>query len=728
MQKAELRKLRRLDATKEMMQKAKYKITVHDKYEKKDTEIYEYEAFIRIQNLGAYIKIAIFDPERMRANCTSARFEVFINTEGREYTTRELNEKGEEIRWSTAMIYNLLEKVGLKHYWWQYDNKQQIFINADAKKTLSRLSIQRNTVVGGLARLQQWQQEAKDAETKRREKEEQRPWDEDMAKIPSFPKNINTWARKNVLLEHYIFYKYTSKKTTKGWCTCCRHEVMITEPRYNKEGTCPRCRAKIRYKSTGKFKTLRAEGSTGYIIQKIDGGIVERSFTYHETYRKDLRHPEEFLYESTRRLLTDNEFKTYNWDLYKNKYTRWCLSKDSTAFSSSYYYSYFRNAKLYTGNLKKINSPLLKHSSYSLWQKELPVRLLGYISLERQYPVIEKLAKVGLFDIAEELIRERDKETLKKYSESSSLAAGLLIDKFRLKRLIAMNGNPTALKWFQLEKRNDEVIPDEIISNLSKEDIEINDIHFALKRLSLIKTYNYLSKQSKEMDESLSQTITTWKDYLNMAKRAKINIEANQLFKPKNLKLEHDKLVLDSLKGERKKLVKELEKEWPEVNSKMPKLKKFEFAADGYQIIAPNGIEDIVTEGLCLRHCVHNVDYYYDRIQRDESYIFFLRKAANPDFPWYTLEVEPSGNIRQKRTTGDKQNGDFQNAVAFLKKWQKYFAKQLTKEEKKLGIIADKLRKENYKQLRKDEKKVWHGKYAGQLLADILEADFMEAM
>lgn len=105
-----------------------------------------------------------------------------------------------------------------------------------------------------------------------------------------------------------------------------------------------------------------------------------------------------------------------------------------------------------------------------------------------------------------------------------------------------------------------------------------------------------------------------------------------------------------------------------------------------------------------------------------------MRRAENPDFPWYTLEVEPSGNIRQKRTTGDKQNDDFKKAIAFLKKWQKYFKKQLTKEEKKLGVIADQLRQENYSQLRKDKKEVWHGKYAGQLLADILEADFMKAM
>lgn len=96
--------------------------------------------------------------------------------------------------------------------------------------------------------------------------------------------------------------------------------------------------------------------------------------------------------------------------------------------------------------------------------------------------------------------------------------------------------------------------------------------------------------------------------------------------------------------------------------------------------------------------------------------------------PWYTLEVEPSGNIRQKRTTGDNQNADFQKAVPFLEKWQQYFNKQLTVEEKQLGKRADELRKENYTNLRKNGNRVWHGRLAGKLLADVLEEDFMAAV
>jgi hypothetical protein len=62
-----------------------------------------------------------------------------------------------------------------------------------------------------------------------------------------------------------------------------------------------------------------------------------------------------------------------------------------------------------------------------------------------------------------------------------------------------------------------------------------------------------------------------------------------------------------------------------------------------------------------------------------------------------------------------------------LEKWQQYFRKQLTEEEKQLGEKANKLRIENYANLRKNGNKIWHGKLAGQLLADVLEQDFMEA-
>ena len=130
---------------------------------------------------------------------------------------------------------------------------------------------------------------------------------------------------------------------------------------------------------------------------------------------------------------------------------------------------------------------------------------------------------------------------------------------------------------------------------------------------------------------------------------------------------------------------------------------------------------------MTLQHCIHTCDYYFERINIKESYLLFLRRTGEESAPYYTLEVEPSGNIRQKRTTGDNQNKDFNQAIPFLKKWQKEIKARLTDEDKELGKKSNELRKKELAQLRKDNKTVWNGPLRGKLLAEVLEADFMDA-
>lgn len=52
----------------------------------------------------------------------------------------------------------------------------------------------------------------------------------------------------------------------------------------------------------------------------------------------------------------------------------------------------------------------------------------------------------------------------------------------------------------------------------------------------------------------------------------------------------------------------------------------------------------------------------------------------------------------------------------------------MTVEEIEQGKLANEQRIKEYKELRENGNRVWRGKFAGQLLADILEADFMEAL
>ena len=95
--------------------------------------------------------------------------------------------------------------------------------------------------------------------------------------------------------------------------------------------------------------------------------------------------------------------------------------------------------------------------------------------------------------------------------------------------------------------------------------------------------------------------------------------------------------------------------------------------------------------------------------------------------PYYTLEIEPGGTIRQQRTTGNNQNRkDLEEYAPFIREWQKEVRRKLTEEDRKLAEQSRSVRIEEYRELREKKEKVWHGKLAGQLLADVLESDLIE--
>jgi len=736
MKKDILRALRRLEATKEMVQKAYLEVEKTQRYwygkSKPNTKILPvYSIFLRVQCLGPYIKIAVFLNSWLRKGITTPKFEIFLNPDGDEWINRILDENYKELRWSNSFFRNLVNEN--RGYYdgfernGEYDHRYKVFANADATKTLKRLTDWYTQPKNPIDCLMNWQNKIREADIEAKERRETTPWDEDMSLIPETPKNFEKWLKKNCLNDYFIIYEYSKNGQKEGYCTRCEKMVPIVNPKHGKPCKCPRCKTKGTFKSSGKIRTLTTSGNA-QLAQPVEDGIVVRKYSYSINYC-DYMNPRTHLYEWQRILMFEDEtIRVYNWDSYKNKYMRWVKQK-----YNYFDYAYYSATRLYPSNIKSLlKKSWLKQSAFPLW-KELPCDLAKYLNIERQYPIIERLAKVGMFKLDKDILehyrytRLKAEDTVIDFG-ASELSKNLRIDKSRLHRLKNMQGGWSALEWLQREKQENTIWSDELIQRLDAEEIEPSQLNFVPSQMTFIKTANYLIKQCNLSCSSMEDTIRTWADYLNMAEKMKMNIDLEQIYKPKDLKLAHDKLVVYRSQQGIDKMVKDLEKKWPKVDKQLPKLKKFEFAAGDYVITVPESIKDIVTEGIVLSHCVHTSDYYYDRIERDESYLFFLRHSKCPDIPWYTLEVEPGGNIRQKRTTGDKQNEDFKKAIPFLKKWQKYFLKKLTPEEKELGVVADHLRVENYKQLRKDQKKVWHGALAGQLLADVLEADFMKAM
>lgn len=111
----------------------------------------------------------------------------------------------------------------------------------------------------------------------------------------------------------------------------------------------------------------------------------------------------------------------------------------------------------------------------------------------------------------------------------------------------------------------------------------------------------------------------------------------------------------------------------------------------------------------------------YKEEKSKTRYICFLRRREAPGIPFYTIEVEPGGTIRQHRSYYDEEPG-IEEIRVFLKSWQKAIRKRLTEEDKKLAKISKIKREANIAEL--EEKK--NIRVLQGLAEDFLEAEEIE--
>lgn len=728
MKKEELRKLRRIYATPKMMQMAaenqkqmRYESVWHGSALEKKTV---FDIMVRCQTRGKYLMVCVFLPEKLEKGIREPAYEIYCNPEGSEYITRIMYE-GKEHKWSGAMIENIGRlQSAIENKRWYKGAEKRIWQNPEGMETIRNYL---KTEEKGIWGLLEWQKKVRKENIREKEERQQRPWDEEMKLVPAILPSFRTWMAKEGPNEHFIFYEYNKSGVKEGYCSHCRKMVPVQRAKHNMEGICSRCGIKATYKSSGKIKTLGTQDYKGQCLQKIRGGVVARTFSGNQWYKEcDYRNPYIHLREEERILIMDDgTVKRYYYGLYKNKKLRFIQDKNYRTTSGTYYEKL--SVKIYKKNLKALKKTVLRNSAIDLWD-DLPIGIARYLAVEKENPAIEKLARVGMFRLAGRLMK-MGYDRLLLDQEATELAKILRIDNARLKRLKLMDGDEFHLRWLQQEKRADTIWPDEMIKDFGNSKFNPGSA-FGFLRVPnrYVKIWNYLKKQSAICGKTLAEVKGTWQDYINMAGQAKMDTENEMIWKPRDLASAHHEMVMFLQCGEIEKETEKLREKWPEVEKVLPGIQKFEYTGRKFSIVAPKGIIDIVREGRALQHCVHTCDFYFDRIQRNETYLFFLRRNEHKDIPWYTLEVEPNGNIRQKRTTGDNQNKDFDEAVKFLRKWQKVFVSRMSDEERKLGELADHARMQEYAQLREDGNRVWHGKLAGQLLADVLEQDFMAAM
>lgn len=193
--------------------------------------------------------------------------------------------------------------------------------------------------------------------------------------------------------------------------------------------------------------------------------------------------------------------------------------------------------------------------------------------------------------------------------------------------------------------------------------------------LSIKKLYKFLYVDAP-LQQGLyypSRTLELLYDSFDLAKKLELPFDKN----PKALQRYHDILVKEYnlIKDKRKnedfakvvanykylEFIEEVEED-KEINEEF-KARKIQ---DKFGIILPVDAQDLIREGKLMRHCVAS---YVDRVIREDTLIFFLRRAQDLDTPYVTIEVNPDDmRICQVKM---KANGKLNSkkATNFLNKW-----------------------------------------------------------
>ena len=469
-----------------------------------------------------------------------------------------------------------------------------------------------------------------------------------------------------------------------------------------------------------------------YFLQRCKDGMMIRMFEGTCKYRKGHYDEPEYWYQECRRVICDHDGKpmrAYYWGDYKHCEMRWIVG---SVITSSYYSWYDYSGMIYGKTIpslekKELKTTGLPHIVRAGIKEDPEVYLVMY----HRYPEIEKMIKAGLYQLKKDYLYVKQysyNENLKIDAKESSLTKMLGIDSCELKRLRTFNGGIKMLQWLQYEKAIRKEIPDHIMAWFCNEKIEPNDLKFIRHKMSITAIYNYIKRQLSENRMKSSEVLTTWSDYISMAKRLGMDTDDEIVFRTRKLRKRHDDLVKRCQDKDLAIRAGEILEKYPHVEEVFSSIKdKYEFSDEDYTVVVPSRIEDMLHEGKNLHHCVADSERYFDRINRQEAYILFLRKTAAPDESFYTLEIEPSGTIRQKRTFYDRQGKDIEAAMPFLWKWQNEVSKRLTEADRALAKQSVVLRNHEFAQLQKDNVIIHTGALAGEKLVDVLVKDLMEA-
>lgn len=597
--------------------------------------------------------------------------------------------------------------------------------------------------------------------------------------MPEIPKSDIDWCKNSFI--NYLFFETVKEGVRKYTCSSCggkfkrgrKVQLRTTTPNDYQLATaspgeictCPCCGKRLEVKNVKKcnFDKLYSEKSYLFVLIKNENEVWFRGVNFWKPYKADNLTPSVGQWECFRYRLTPGESQMWMMYYKENHLYESPTVTDAFSWNHGYFTEKYPYAFYYVDG-KSLSDTFLKYSGwdtyiqYSFYSNTSEIKYLCWYA---RHPQIEMLAKIGQTKIIDEMMyNNTDNKSLLNWSASTPwdlfklthseyneyVRRGSQLDLLKTYHRIGGKG----IKDFEKATRVNEFFKHPYRFNtVNHKDIISVNAMAKKEGKTAFDAMKYFEKISRDSvgachhcpGITAKEAYNLWADYIEMLKSINPKLKNVPLF-PHDLKKRHDDILRKKKQHEAKNKAKEELKYLKTLVEKYSGFNKvtsicceindkYSYTDGEYSIVVPQSLEEILKESIALDLCIHRVQNgrYFDRIQRQETYLLFLRKNSKANKPWYVIEVEPNGTVQQKRTTGDCQyEKDIKAFTPFLRKWQSFVQTKLTLSDMKLQEQSKRLREENFADLRKTKKTVNYGNHRGELLIDLLEKDLLEVI
>lgn len=564
-----------------------------------------------------------------------------------------------------------------------------------------------------------------------------------MRRVPGIPMGIKRWIDQREL--QGADYCMKDRKTGRWSCSACGTEFERSAVK-KEEGAgkakngdmviCPVCQKKVRLLTRKQKVDIHTHFC---LIQPIDGEIgVARHFAAEIVCEPGSR-KQIGLKEDVRIILFKNPRKM-PCSIYYEQYAcqRWapegginpqgCFDNKHNPANKREYAGY-----LYDGGIGEA----FKDTAYEQWtglfiQMSEQGLKLNYNNLMSTWD--EK----RIAGLAELLYRGRFYRLLAEESEQIYAGTGAyygdlhlsgdsiadvfeIEDRQKINRIREINGGSLMVKWMRESDKKNQKISEKTLIWLEENQLKPEEMRAMGQHFSAEQAMNYLERQKREQypKKSIAGILSQYEDYIRMCEKLHKDVNDAMVYRPRELKRRHAEAVEEIRRQQEQLIADEYTQKFGEAEKVLGEIrKKYEYIGEKYIIRVPEKIVDIVREGNKLHHCAGATERYFDRIKNHETYICFLRKREEPDKPYYTIEVEPGGAIRQHRGMYDEEP-EIDEVKPFLREWQREIKKRMKEKDRERAAVSARKREENIEELKqRNNTRVLNG----------LMEDFMEAM